>query len=205
MRWNMRKEFEIAYEKADKILKMVGIPRKGMMRTASIIDAVEEVLGIDVKFTDYDFSKLALNSKTLDVSNFGAAMCVYKSDKGKFATILLNNKESTKMKRFSLVHELGHLMTNRSDFSENYQVSTHIDMDITSIPDEVLDETENKFLIDEQVANIFALLVLIPFDLLMYAMRKYDSIGEIADFLGVEKDAVISRFWLEDTRKMING
>ncbi len=205
MRFIMRKEFEIAYIKAEEILKEIKFSCKDMVRTASIIDAVESALGVDVKFTDYDFSKLGSKSKKTDVSNFGAAMCVYEQDKRKYATILLNEKENPKMKRFSLVHELGHLMTQPLDLTKNYQVSTHIDMDITSIPEHILDKTENKFLIEEQVANIFALLVLIPYESLLYAMRRYESLEAVADFFGVEKDAVVSRFMLEDARKIVDG
>lgn len=205
MRWIMRKEFEIAYIKADEVLKSINFSDKEMVRTASIIDAVENALGIDVKFTDYDFNKIGTKNRIMDVSNCGAAMCVYEQDEKKYAIILVNEKENTKMKRFSLVHELGHLMTQPLDLSKNYQVSTHIDMDITSIPEYVLDKTENKFLIDEQVANIFALLVLIPYDSLINAMSKFDSLEDIANHFGVEKDAVISRLRLEDTRKIVNG
>ena len=158
----MRKEFEIAYTKADEVLKKMNYSNKDMIRTASVIDTVEDLLNIDIRFADYDFSKITSNKKNLDVSNYGAAMCVSTRDKKKFATILINEKETSQMKRFSLVHELGHLMTQSLDDFKDYQISTHIDMNITSIPDEVLNKTKNKFLIKEQTANIFALLVLIP-------------------------------------------
>lgn len=205
MRWIMRKDFEIAYAKADEVLAKIRYSSKEMIRTASIIDAVEEILHIDVKFTEYDFSRIPTKNKSIDISNFGAAMCVSDHDGKTYATILLNEKETSKMQRFSLVHELGHLMTQPSEAFKEYQVSTHIDMDITSIPDEVLNATENKFLINEQVANIFALLVLIPFDMLLKAMTKYDSLDKIAEFFGVEKNAVISRLRLEDARKLVDG
>ncbi len=205
MRWIMRKEFEIAYEKANEILKRINYSSKAMIRTAAIMDAVEDALEIDIRFTDYDFKKINLDKKNLDVSKYGAAMCVFEDNGEKRAAILINEDETPKMKRFSLVHELGHLMTQPLSSFKDCQVSTHIDMDITSIPDEALDSTDNKFLLDEQIANIFALLVLLPFEILVDVVKDSNSIEEVADFFGVEKNAVISRLLLEDAQKVINA
>lgn len=201
MRWIMRKEFEIAYIKAQEVLDKMHYSNKEMIRTSSVIDTVEEILNLDVKFSDYDFKKF--NNKKLDFSNYGAAMAVFKNDEATSVSILLNERESPKMKRFSLVHELGHLMTNYEECAKDFQISTHIDMDITSIPNEVLND--NEFLIKEQVANIFALLVLIPFEMLIDATKRFGSLNEVSDFLGVENSAVISRLRLEDAQKLINA
>ena len=195
MHWIMRKEFEIAYEKADEVLKKINFNCAERIRTASLIDAVEELLNIDVKFADYDFRKLSKNRGS-EFEEYGAAMCVSVEEKERRAIIILNEKETAKMKRFSLVHELGHLMTQKNLTSTGYRVSTHIDMNITSIPDEILDEKENKFLIDEQVANIFALLVLIPESALLEAIDEFDDLDKMADYFGVERIAMLSRIKL---------
>lgn len=205
MSWIMRNEFVIAYEKAKLILSKLNFnsARHEMMRTADIIDAVEEELGLDIKFSTFDFKKFndENQGKTYDFDSFGAAMCASSSEK--HAIILLNEKETPEMQRFSLVHELGHLMIqDLSEFS-GYRVSTHIDMDITSIPDEVLDKKGFEFLIEEQQANIFALLVLIPYELLKKAVKEYDSFEDIAKAFGVEKNAIISRIELE--RPLVTG
>ena len=199
MSWVMREEFLVAYEKANLILSKLNLNsnRHEMMRTADIIDAVEEELGLDIKFTTLDFKKLNKGKKnqTFNLDSFGAAMCV--SAEEKQAIILLNEKETPEMKRFSLVHELGHLMIqDLSEFS-GYRVSTHIDMDITSIPEEFLDKKGFEFLVEEQQANIFALLVLVPYELLKKAAKEYDSFEDIAKAFGVEKNAIISRMELE--------
>ena len=124
-------------------------------------------------------------------------MCVSNEKSGRRASIFLNERETPEMVRFSLVHELGHLMTIDWDSLDEYHISTHIDMDITSIPQELLDNPEFEFLAEEQKANIFALMVLIPYDSLMRALSKYNSLAGVAKFFGVEKSAVISRLMLE--------
>ncbi|MBE6534811.1 MAG: ImmA/IrrE family metallo-endopeptidase [Ruminococcaceae bacterium] len=201
MKFIMREEFKIAYEKADEVLARIGYKRQEMISTSTVINAVEEMLGVDVKFTDFDFKKLSKNCK-VDFDDYGAAMCVSGDEGARKAVILLNERETPEMKRFSLVHELGHLMTQNYVNNGGYQVSTHIDMDITSIPDEILDQQSNKFLIDEQVANIFALLVLIPYDMLCTALgevaKKKKTIEEVADFFGVEISALFSRLKLAE-------
>ena len=201
MKFIMREEFKIAYEKADEVLARIGYKRQEMISTSTVINAVEEMLGVDVKFTDFDFKKLSKNCK-VDFDDYGAAMCVSGDEGARKAVVLLNERETPEMKRFSLVHELGHLMTQNYVNNGGYQVSTHIDMDITSIPDEILDQQSNKFLIDEQVANIFALLVLIPYDMLCTALgevaKKKKTIEEVADFFGVEISALFSRLKLAE-------
>lgn len=197
----MREEFKIAYEKAAGVLERIGYNKNEMISTSAVIYAVEQLLNVDVKFTDFNFRNLSKNSK-VDFGDYGAAMCVSGPEGKRKAIILLNERETPEMKRFSLVHELGHLMTQESLKTGSFQVSTHIDMDITSIPDEILDEQSNKFLIDEQIANIFALLVLIPYDMLCYELeevaKKKKSLEEVADFFGVEISALFSRLKIEE-------
>ena len=194
MYWIMlSNEFSIAYEKANEVLALIGHKNEQMISTAAIIDAVEKMTNVDVKFSDYDFSKLS--RENIDLSNYGAAMCVTNKNGEKTASILLNSKETTKKKRFSLVHELGHLVTENLPENGKYKISTHIDMNITSISEENL--KKYKFLVDEQIANIFALLVLIPYDMLMDAFANYESLDLVAEFFGVDKNAIVSRMLLE--------
>ena len=202
MHWKMREEYKIAYNKAAEVLENINYKENykenGMIRTASVIDAVEELTGIDVKFAEYDFSKLTDKKKKVNVEHYGAAMCVSENDNAKTATIFLNNKATAKMQRFSLIHELGHLITDVNTVSiGKYKISAHIDMDITTIPEKILNDKKYAFLIDEQIANIFALLVLIPYDLLCEEAPKYNKFEDLADAFGVETNAIISRMILE--------
>lgn len=198
MYWNM-KEFDIAYDKADVVLSKIAYKTDRMIPTSAVIDAVENILNVDVKFSIYDFSKIPpMANKKINFNAYGAAMAV----DGNRVSILLNKNETPEMQRFSLVHELGHLMTQPKLREQGFKVSTHIDMDITSIPKEILENPKYNFLIEEQVANIFALLVLIPYEMLVEAIEKFDLIEEAAAFFGVSESAFESRLLLRDAEKV---
>ena len=193
MYWFMREAFKIAYEKASEVLDRIRYTCDDLVSTTKIMDAVEAVTGYDVKYDIIDFSKLVKGAESDAFAKCGAAMYVPNDEKK--ARIILNSKENAKMQRFSLVHELGHLtMLDHMSNGKGYKFSTHINMDITSIPEALC--KENEILKREQMANIFALLVLIPDAALIEALKKYDSIDDISKIFGVEKNAVISRLKL---------
>ena len=195
--WFMDERFAEAYQKANIVLKELDYQRGRMIPTSEIISTVERISEVDVMFREFNFSLLDEKSGKDEFAHCGAAMYVSSNENKRTAKILLNTKETPEMQRFSLVHEMGHLMLDNMqavDIGDSYLFSTHIDMDITSISDEDLEDDD--FLVEEQKANIFALLVLIPYDSLLTAMRKYDSLDDIAKIFGVEKNAVISRIML---------
>ena len=198
MYWLMRKEFKDAYSKAIEVLEKIGVQCEKKIPTSSIIHAVEDITGVDVKFKEFDFSELDSLSNTpkgFTFSRYGAAMCVSENENGRIAKILLNSLETPEMQRFSLVHELGHLiLENMKKIDDGFLFSTHIDMDITSLSEESIDHSE--FLLGEQMANIFALIVLIPYNHLLDAMKEHDSLDVVANVFGVEKKAIISRIGL---------
>lgn len=196
MRWFMRKEFKEAYSKAKSVLEELGCQISTITSTVDILKTVEKLTKTDVKIKYFDFAKMDEQfEKSYGIAKCGAAMYVTPDQNNRKAVVLLNTRETAEMQRFSLVHELGHLMLNNMNTSSSgFLFSTHIDMDITSFDDE--DWENNKLLTEEQLANVFALLVLIPYDMLLKAMKKYDSIDDIAKLFGVEKDAVISRIML---------
>ena len=198
MYWFMsRLEFKLARERAKEVLKNIEYQYGSLVPTASIMGAVEKMTNVDVKFREIDFAKFDDENTEGCFSRYGAAMYVSLGEENREARILLNKRETAEMQRFSLVHELGHLILENMHRSENgFLFSSHIDMDITSIPEESIDD-EDEFFIGEQAANIFALLVLIPYDALMFALKKYTSLDDIAKVFGVEKDAVVSRILLE--------
>ncbi len=201
MYWNMP-DYQIARDKAAEILKMIPYDPEEMIRTNDIIKAVEKKLNVDVKFTKFDFAALNSGGRRSSFARCGAMMYISNGKNGRKAAILLNEKETPEMVRFSLVHELGHLVTTDWDALKTCHVSMHVDMDITSIPDKLLKESKDNdakhsYLVNEQIANIFALLVLIPYDSLMKAISKYKSIEAVAEFFGVERNAVVSRLMLE--------
>lgn len=197
-------KFDMACAKAEEVLKRISCANGYMVSTKSIMRAVEEITKTRILYRKFDFSKLAEGSGyESQICNMGAAMSVQSeaSTSGSYektAYILLNEKETPEMIRFSLVHELGHLMTEceSESRSEGYKISTHIDMDITSIPKEVLEDPGMEYLVDEQAANIFSLLVLMPQEAFVRALKKNDKISDIAILFGVESEAVKSRMML---------
>lgn len=190
--WRMREEFQCAYEAANKILKLTDYEFGKMVRTAHIIDAVEKLTGVKIEFREVDFSEIRdKDNKKGRFSKYGAAMYVADGT----AKIILNEAETAEMQRFSLVHELGHLMCQSDEENKNnFMFSTHIDMDITSISEKTLEE--NPFLLKEQNANIFALLVLMPNHIFYPTVDTFDSLEDMAKIFGVTKNAVVSRLML---------
>lgn len=197
-------KFTMAYAKAEAVSEKISCANEYMVSTKSIIRAVENLTKTRILYRKFDFSKLAEGSGyESQICNMGAAMSVQNEEISdgqyeKTAYILLNEKETPEMIRFSLVHELGHLMMDdeREGRDEGYKISTHIDMDITSIPKEVLESPNMEYLVDEQAVNIFSLLVLMPQEAFLRAFKKYDKMSDIAMLFGVELDAVKSRMML---------
>lgn len=183
--------FNIATEKANIVLKEMNHNNCDIVSTTEVVDIVGRLTGKKITILETDFSNLQDNAK-----NFGAMMCVTKDN----ATIVLNSNENIEpeFKRFSLVHELGHLITEKYNITANenqYTLSTHIDLKLNRIEED--EYKDNEFLINEEIANIFALKVLIPFNLLMKRIDegKYDM-KEISKSFGVSEDAIQSRLML---------
>ena len=194
------KHYEDAYAKANEVLSMIDYRYGQMISISDILKTVEKITQIDIKFSEFDFSKLGNEKMRNVLSQCGAAMYISpENTANREARILLNSKETPEMQRFSLVHEMGHiLLQNMQRVDDGYLVSAHINMDITSIPEDRI--SNNELLVAEQAANIFALLVLIPYDALLKALKRYDSLEEVAKLFGVEKDAVISRIMLGEKK-----
>ena len=192
MNYMFEKELMPAYEKSDEICKKLQYESDRMISTQDILDVVKKgyCKDIDVHFIPFD---------ELDVNNRYGAMMRTELDSDKKptkATILINSSKGPKFQRFSLVHELGHLVTgtwtctNKED-SQVFTLSTHIDFDITNIDES--DYADSEYLLNEQIANIFALRVLMPGKQYYELLRTCGDISEIAKFFGLTEDAVISR------------
>lgn len=190
----MNRETLTAIDRAvDAVISKLDYRVEGYVDTDSIIRAVSELTNTKISFGYASFSKFKIPS----VSDYGAIMCVTKADGSsgqQTAQIVLNQDKDLKFRRFSLVHELGHLATgkyNVEETSNRYMLCAHIQYNITAIPEE---EYENKpFLEAEEIANIFALKVLMPTKIFAQRMFELKNISEVADCFGVTEDAVCSR------------
>ena len=115
----------------------------------------------------------------------------------KAAYIVVNSDMPATYQRFCLFQQIGHLVTLPLDIPvdpQSYHVCTHINYDLTSISEK---ELENDYYLKrEQVANVFALRVLMPGSQFYWKLRELDSVMEVARFFGLTTDAVISRMMI---------
>ena len=187
-------KLKIAYEKSDEFSKLVKNPDNEMITIQSAIEAVKSA-GIckEIEVLGASFSKIE------KAKNHGAMMKVEFDSESNLskAIIILNTDKGPHFQRFSFFHEIGHLVTGTlpTDRSNSgYVVSTHINYQITSISED--DYKDNEYLTNEQIANIFALRVLMPKEKFYNIVEEYDDLADVASYFGVTKDAVISRMWI---------
>lgn len=179
--------------KSEKIISKLNYNNDGMVSTDSIIKAVSEETNTDISFSYASFEKLKVPSGF----DIGAMMCVQNekdSNGRRKATIILNSDKPVKFRRFSLVHELGHLVNDKYTISKDgkvYTLSAHIQYNIFSFTDEQC--AADRVIESEQQANIFALHVLMPSKAFKAQVLSSDSFSEVADYFGVDEDAVRSR------------
>ncbi len=191
----MLEKFKVAVEKANEVLKKLDYKGDGMVDTNAVKRIVEEISKTNIKRGEVSFSSLTDGAK-----DFGAMMRVEKSETENFsnkAYIVLNSDKDAIFKRFSFVHELGHIITGKYNIlpenNNSYTVSTHINYKINRLPEE---ECKNDYMINEEIANIFALKVLMPEKFFIEKLVETDSIKETAEFFGTTTDAVLSRMHL---------
>jgi Zn-dependent peptidase ImmA (M78 family) len=186
--WFMEKDLILkAREKAADILGAISYNGSGMVDTKKIIDHISSKKG-KISVLESNFEKIKR------IKDFGAMMYYQKNeDSESFCEIYLNNKFDPIFKRFSLAHELGHLCLQ--DFTPGKMiVSTHINYSLTYIPSSLCDDDE--FLKKEELANVFALELLMPTKHFLDVLNKTQSFKETANFFGVTVDAVNSKMFL---------
>lgn len=189
--------FNIAFEKSKLILEKIDTENNKMIDTQQVIDAVSEVTKTEIYVLKADFSGIK------NTGRYGAMMSVVERGKKRKATIILNSNENIddKFRRFSLIHELGHLITGKYNAQSNvdkkktkFTLSSHIDYTLSHISEK---EYADEFLLNEEIANIFALRVLLPLKPLMVEITKLKDLKKVAAHFGVPEEAVNSRLNLE--------
>ena len=209
----IRPEYKIAFEKAAQINKILSVRAKkdGFVPLDDIIKAVQIVSNYSeinverVQFSKIDFPQDFDKSVALSC---GAMLNTVsrKTPQGKdeeVAYLIINSDFDANMQRFSVAHELGHLITEVPNFvyetidDGQSTLSAHINADITYWTEEECEG--NSYLVAEQVANIFALLVLIPDDLKIRNVREYGA-EDLAKKYGVTEDAIYSRMLLTSVK-----
>lgn len=203
------REFNTAFEKAALINKRLATRVQGesFISLDDIVAAVKQVSHFSrISVNRQAFSKLELPDQLKEA---GAMLSTTTSineatnEEEKVARIIINSDYNANMQRFSVAHELGHLITEIPNFryeesnDGKFTISTHINPDITFIPEELC--KKNKYLIAEQVANIFALLVLIPDDIRIRDIKS-KGIENLVNKYGVTEDAIYSRMLLTNVK-----
>lgn len=185
------KKFKEASEKATEILEKIsyyGSDEK-VVSTDAVISAIEKEHNLKINVYGMDFSDMSG-----DLGEYGAIM----ETEGQNVNIYLNTEKEPMFQRFSLAHELGHLVCEKifnTSGKRNVVLSTHIDYKITSYPEE--DYTSSDDLLKEQAANVFALKLLMPEKQLKAVANKYKISSIIGEYFGVSKDAVNSALTLK--------
>ena len=188
----MTKLQQEAEQKAQELLRELN-PSVGMIDTDQVVQLVQKRTNYDIKVRRGDFSRIGID----DLSNFGGMISIIKKSthqsKGQAIIYLNTKKSSPQMMRFSLMHEIGHLMTSNLETLEQGKVyvSPQINADITYLNDAKIQNDE--FLEKEQAANIFALSILMPKEQFKI-ISKQCVISKIANIFGVTEEAVLSRF-----------
>lgn len=185
---------EPAYAASDRVVNSLHYKdMEGIIRTTRLIEIVKSILNCNIEVSACDFADVDRSIK-----NCGAMMR-YVNDNNTF-DIVLNTHCDLYFRRLSLVHQLGCLFFNKDVLcnaeSDDYLVSSHVSWHITDISK--TDYQSNDNLLKEQLANIFALRVLMPYVRFYDALIRYDSITMVADRFGVKSDGVLSRIMLID-------
>lgn len=208
----IRAEYDIAFKKAAQVNQILSLsPQKG--KFVSLDDIVNAVLRIS-NYEEINIDRVAFSKIDFPVgfdrsiASACGAMLNTTSRKNKstqcderVAQLIINSDFDANMQRFSVVHELGHLITEVPNFvyeeidDGRSTLSAHVNADITYLTEEQC--AGNKYLIAEQAANIFALLVLIPRDI---KIRDIKDVGveTFAEEYGVTEDAIYSRMLLSN-------
>lgn len=183
-------KMNVAVEKSNLVLEHINFSENDkLISTSKIIHAVKSITKTQIGIRYIPFSKLNIEE------NYGAMMRVVKKNGEEIAEIFINSDNDSEYQRFSLVHELGHLITGRHNLDhDGFVISTHIDQNVFSIEEK--DYISNSYLLNEQIANVFALRTLIPFKSLMSRLDDSSDLKKIANSFGVTKEAIISRIAL---------
>lgn len=188
-------QLKIAYERSDEILRSVAYEPDRMIDTNLIMEHVRRAYCPVVEVYTTSFAKV--QSGGVPMRDCGAMMRIDFDTRPKAASIVLNSDMPPAFQRFSLLQQIGHLVTLPPDAQlnpNNFHVSTHINYDLSGITEEEL--AGNYYLLREQIANIFALRVLMPNEQFFRIMRELGNIRSAAAFFGLTEDAVISRMMI---------
>lgn len=198
-----RPEYQAVFQKAEAVNSVIRACRNTsapFIRLDEIIFAVKKRTGFDaIQVLPSHFSKMPELREEYgqEARYLGGMLTTYSQNGIKGAQIYVNADLDKREQRFNIAHELGHLITELPELrglehrDGVYIVSTNSCADLTALP---LD-TQDPYLIGEQAANIFALLVLIPRNILIRDLVDADT-RSLSLRYGVSEAAIYSRMLL---------
>lgn len=175
-------------KKVNEVLKLIKYDAEKMLEINKIKNAVETLSHTNIEAFSFSFK----NELSKNLRKCGAITKLDKSNDKSTYKIILNSDNDMKYQRFSLAHEFGHIILNAPNFENgDFIASFHINYKVNHISKKAYNLDPS--LENEEKANIFALLVLMPQDSFIDCVIKYDTI-KIAEIFGVTVEAVLSRF-----------
>lgn len=163
----------------------------GMVSTNSIIKAVKKITKSDIVFAMTEF--ISIDSIPKSIYRYSSMLSRNTKGKKYSYRIVLDEKMSAMSQRLSLVHELGHIITNNiTTFADGgYVLSGRADNDYMYL----IEDGVSDFVHSEIEATAFALFVLMPEPKFSEQINTY-TLQETADYFGVSTAAVIHRLRL---------
>ena len=195
MRFLCEDKLKIAYDRPDEILRNVPFPAERMIDAGLIVEYVRMKYCPTIELYTMSFEKVQADN--ISMRDCGARMRIDFDASPKAASIIRNSDMPEAFQRFSLMQQIGHLVSLPPDVPvdrDSYPVSIRIGYDLAAITLE--DRDSDSYLLREQVANIFALRVLMPDRQFTCVMRQIGNRQDTAAFFGLTEDAVISRMMI---------
>lgn len=191
----MNEDFRIAYERSDEVLANIKVGRDRLVDVNAVLNYIRTKYFPELVVYSRSFAGIGSPAGPCDTC--GAMARLDFNDGDHSAVIVLNSDLDPAFQRFALMQQIGHLLTLPPDADldpDSYVVSARISYDLQSIAQE--DMEKDRYLLREQVSNVFALRVLMPGDQFYRKIRELDSVESVARFYGFPIDAVISRMMI---------
>lgn len=191
----MNEDFRIAYQRSDEVLANIKSGRDSLVDVNEVLDYIRAKYFPE--FVVYSRSFAGIGSPAGPCDTCGAMTRLSYNNGEHSAVIVLNSDLDPAFQRFALMQQSGHLLTLPADAEldpDSYIVSARISYDLTAITQE--DVERDRYLLREQVSNVFALRVLMPGDQFFRKIKELDSVESTARFYRLPSEAIVSRMMI---------
>lgn len=186
---------KIAYERSDEIIRSVSYDPDRMIDTELILEYVRQTYCPVIQLYTVPFTEI--RSGIISAHGCGAITRIIFDSELRSAIIAVNSEMPSAVQRFSLMQQIGRMVTLPPDAHldpDIFHVRADIKLDLSGITEEEL--AGSRYYLREQIANIFALRVLMPSCQFFQTMRRLRDIQTAAAFFGVTEETVIARMMI---------